>query len=40
MLTAERIKAKASELGFDLCGIAPADSFPELRFLQIGRAHV
>src|SRR6476646_5551529 len=33
MLTAERIKARAIELGFDLCGIAPADSFPELRFL-------
>src|SRR5690349_15456535 len=34
MLTAERIKARALELGFDLCGIAPADSFPELTFLQ------
>ena len=33
MLTAERIKARARELGFDLCGIAPADSFPELNFL-------
>src|SRR6266850_4488750 len=34
MLTAERIKARAIELGFDLCGIAPADSFPELTFLD------
>src|SRR5215470_13572162 len=33
MLTAGQIKARASELGFDLCGIAPVDSFPELRFL-------
>ncbi len=34
MLTAERIKAKARELGFDLCGIAPADDFPELAYLE------
>jgi epoxyqueuosine reductase len=34
MLTAERIKAKARELGFDLCGIAPADNFPELGYLD------
>lgn len=34
MLSAERIKAKAIELGFDLCGIAPADNFPELGFLS------
>ena len=34
MLTAERIKARALELGFDLCGIAPADSFSELTFLD------
>jgi epoxyqueuosine reductase len=34
MLTAERIKAKAGELGFDLCGIAPADNFPELAYLE------
>lgn len=34
MLTAERIKAKANELGFDLCGIAPADNFPELAYLE------
>jgi epoxyqueuosine reductase len=29
-----RIKAKAVELGFSLCGIAAADSFPELAFLR------
>src|SRR5262249_27726472 len=28
------IKAKARELGFDLCGIAPAGDFPELRFFN------
>ena len=28
------IKEKALELGFDLCGIAPADTFPELSFLR------
>ena len=33
MLTAERIKVKAQQLGFDLCGVAPADKFPELDFL-------
>jgi epoxyqueuosine reductase len=34
MLTAAAIKAKAISLGFDLCGIAPVDSFPELAYLQ------
>src|SRR5438094_142648 len=34
MLTAEHVKRKAKELGFDLCGIAPADAFPELSFLR------
>jgi epoxyqueuosine reductase len=34
MLTADRIKAKANELSFDLCGIAPADDFPELAYLE------
>ena len=34
MIAAEQIKAKASELGFDLCGIAPADNFPELAYLE------
>ncbi len=34
MLTSDAIKQKARELGFDLCGIAPAESFPELGFLR------
>jgi epoxyqueuosine reductase len=34
MLTSESVKTKARELGFDLCGIAPVDSFPELSFLR------
>jgi epoxyqueuosine reductase len=34
MITAAQIKAKAIEVGFDLCGIAPADNFPELEFLN------
>lgn len=33
-LTAATIKARALELGFDLCGIAPVDAFPELRYFQ------
>ena len=33
-MTAEDVKALAREVGFDLCGIAPAESFPELRFLD------
>jgi epoxyqueuosine reductase len=33
MLTSAHIKSKAASLGFDLCGIAPADDFPELSFL-------
>ena len=32
-LVAPAIKAKSRELGFDLCGIAPAEAFPELEFL-------
>ena len=39
MLNAAAVKAKASELGFDLCGIAPADNFPELAYLQEWLAH-
>jgi epoxyqueuosine reductase len=39
MLAAERIKAKARELGFDLCGIAPAHDFPELAYLEQWLAH-
>ena len=34
MVTSSSIKAKARELGFDLCGIAPVDDFPELSFLN------
>ncbi len=33
-LTAESIKAQARTLGFDLCGIAPAASHPELAFFD------
>ncbi len=33
-LTAPAIKHRALELGFDLCGIAPAADFPELPFLR------
>lgn len=33
-LTSEAIKERARELGFDLCGIAPAESFPELSFFR------
>jgi epoxyqueuosine reductase len=33
-LTADQIKAKAISLGFDLCGIAPAASHPELAFFR------
>ncbi len=32
-LTASATKAHATSLGFDLCGIAPAERFPELSFL-------
>ena len=34
MLTAAAIKTKAAELGFDLCGIAPASDHPELTFFR------
>ncbi len=33
-LRAQSVKQKAHELGFDLCGIAPAAPFPELTFLR------
>jgi epoxyqueuosine reductase len=31
MVTAESIKRRAHDIGFDVCGIAPAAAFPELR---------
>ena len=34
MLTAEQVKARAREIGFDLCGIAPAGAWPELGFFR------
>ncbi len=34
MLTPASIKDKVLDLGFDLCGIAPASDLPELRFLR------
>src|SRR5258708_11954208 len=33
-MTAAEIKAKARELGFDACGIAPAANHPELSFYR------
>lgn len=33
-MRAEDVKARAAELGFDLCGIAPAAAHPELAFLR------
>ena len=33
-VTAAEVKARARALGFDLCGIAPVDGFPELDFLR------
>ncbi len=33
-MTADDVKALARDVGFDLCGIAPAEAFPELRFLD------
>jgi epoxyqueuosine reductase len=33
MLSSALIKARAREIGFDMCGIAPVGEFPELRFL-------
>ena len=34
MLSPEIIKEKARELGFDLCGVAAAEAYPELSFLE------
>ena len=33
-VSAAEVKARARELGFDLCGIAPVDGFPELGILR------
>jgi epoxyqueuosine reductase len=33
VITAAAVKGRARELGFDLCGIARADAYPELSFL-------
>jgi len=33
-VTASAVKARARDLGFDLCGIAPAVDLPELKFLR------
>src|ERR1044071_8005974 len=33
-MTSARIKSKALDLGFDLCGIAPASDHPELKFFR------
>ncbi len=40
-MTPEAVKARAAELGFDACGIAPAGDHPELRFLStwLDRGH-
>lgn len=41
-MTSAQIKARARELGFDLCGVSPVDDFPELShlpsWLAAGRA--
>src|SRR5687768_2395114 len=34
MLTSGAIKVRARQLGFDLCGVAPAEAFPELGFFK------
>ena len=34
ILTTDAIKDRASELGFNLCGVAPAAAFPELGFFK------
>jgi epoxyqueuosine reductase len=34
MVTSAAIKDRAREIGFDLCGIAPAEAFPELSFFR------
>jgi epoxyqueuosine reductase len=34
LISSQSIKDQARELGFDLCGIAPAEAYPELSFFQ------
>ena len=34
MLTTDSLKSRARELGFDLCGVAPAEAFPELGYFR------
>ena len=34
MLTSAAVKRRAQELEFDLCGVAPAEAFPELTYLE------
>lgn len=40
-ISSEQVKAYAAAVGFDLCGIAPAASFPELGYLKewLGRGY-
>ena len=33
-MTSSDVKRFARDIGFDLCGIAPVESFPELSFLE------
>ena len=35
-MTSSDVKRFARDIGFDLCGIAPVESFPELSFLEEG----
>ena len=41
MLTSAAVKRRAQELEFDLCGVAPAEAFPELAYLKdwLARGH-
>ena len=41
MVTSDAVKTRARELGFDLCGVAPARAFPELTALRdwLDRGH-
>ena len=39
LITPDSIKTRAKDLGFDLCGIARADNYPELAFLSEWLGH-